>query len=137
MVLPAESDAATANWGANYRMPTKAEWNELINSCTWTYQKGDISETSTKMGYLVSNAATGASIFLPSAGSYSGTTHIGHEGGIITGSYWASTCEEANDYADYLDTEFYPSYSYAEKYVRKMYGFYGLPVRAVSEQATE
>ena len=90
------------------------------------------------MGYLVSNAATGASIFLPSAGFYSGTTHSGHEGGIITGSYWASTCEYSdNDYADYLDTEFYPSYSYSEKYLRKMYGFYGLPVRAVSEQATE
>ena len=31
-VLDAEDDAATANWGSGWRMPTQAEWVELINS---------------------------------------------------------------------------------------------------------
>ena len=30
-VLDPEDDAATANWGENWRTPTKAEWQELIN----------------------------------------------------------------------------------------------------------
>lgn len=38
--LQPEDDAATANWGAGWRMPTKGEWEELYNNttCTWTTQ---------------------------------------------------------------------------------------------------
>lgn len=33
--LEPEDDAATANWGSSWRTPTKEEFDELINSCTW------------------------------------------------------------------------------------------------------
>ncbi len=38
LVLGAEDDAATANWGAGYRMPTSAEFYELSSICTWTWK---------------------------------------------------------------------------------------------------
>ena len=35
--LPLSSDAAYVNMGVNWRMPTKIEWQELIDNCTWDY----------------------------------------------------------------------------------------------------
>jgi hypothetical protein len=32
-----EYDIARAKWGGNWRLPTKAEVQELIDSCTWTW----------------------------------------------------------------------------------------------------
>ncbi len=142
-VLPAEADAATVNWGANYRMPTKAEWNELINSCTWTYQVGegniDETSTSTKTGYIVANNSTGASIFLPAAGFYENKIcyYRNGRGGYFYGYYWASTCEKSDDYADCLKTEYNTAYSTYKYEIGGNDGYFGFPVRAVSEQATE
>ena len=36
-VLASEDDAAAANWGGKWRMPTAAEQDELRNNCTWTW----------------------------------------------------------------------------------------------------
>lgn len=60
-LLP-EDDAATANWGNVWRMPTREEWQELCNNTTvtWTNQDG-------VNGYLFT-ASNGNSIFLPAAG---------------------------------------------------------------------
>jgi hypothetical protein len=40
--LDPEDDAASANWGGRWHIPTKAELEELINNCTriWTTQNG-------------------------------------------------------------------------------------------------
>ena len=64
----AQYDAATANWGGDWRMPTKAEQEELLNSCTWrwTTQNG-------VNGYKVIGPS-GASIFLPAAGGRGGSS---------------------------------------------------------------
>ena len=32
-----EYDAARANWGGSWRMPTKKEWQELRDKCEWTF----------------------------------------------------------------------------------------------------
>ena len=58
----AQYDAATANWGGSWRLPTKAELEELNNKCTWkwTTQNG-------VNGYKVTGP-NGNSIFLPAAG---------------------------------------------------------------------
>ena len=60
-LLP-EDDAATANWGDNWRMPTKAEWEELYNTTTvtWTTQNGVNGRLFT--------ASNGNSLFLPVVG---------------------------------------------------------------------
>ena len=60
-LLP-EDDAATANWGSDWRMPTLEEWNELYNNTTntWTTQNGVNGRLFT--------ASNGNSLFLPAAG---------------------------------------------------------------------
>jgi hypothetical protein len=65
-VLDPEDDAARANWGGAWRMPTYAEWTELRNNCTWTWTD-DYNGTGVK-GQIVTSNINGNSIFLPAAG---------------------------------------------------------------------
>ena len=80
-LLP-EDDAATANWGSDWRMPTKEEWQELYNNTThtWTTQNGVNGRLFT--------ASNGNSLFLPAAGYYGGTS-LGYAG--TYGNYWSSS----------------------------------------------
>ena len=80
--LTPSHDAATANWGGSWRMPTEAELEELKNICTWTW----ITQNGV-MGYNVTGP-NGNSIFLPAAGSRYGASL--HNVGIY-GKYWSST----------------------------------------------
>ena len=80
-------DAARANWGGTWRMPTKAEMEELENKCAWTW-----SSQSGVNGYKVTGP-NGNSIFLPAAGYCRGSSryYVG-EGG----RYWSSTPYESD-----------------------------------------
>ena len=76
------TDAARANWGGTWRLPTKAECDELINKCTWTW-----TTLGGHNGYRVTGP-NGNSIFLPAAGCRYGTSlYSAGEWGI----YWSST----------------------------------------------
>ena len=91
--LEAADDAARANWGGSWRMPTDAELTDLRGQCTWTWttQNGvyGYKVTSKKSGY------TNKSIFLPAAGYRYGSS-LSNAGSH--GCYWSSS----------LDTD-YPS----------------------------
>ena len=89
-----EYDAATANWGDDWRMPTKAEMQELIDNCTWTW----VIQNGVK-GYKVSSEENGNSIFLPAAGYRYGSSpsYVGYNG-----YYWSSTPHELTYSAYYL-----------------------------------
>ena len=91
-VLEAIDDAATANWGGSWRMPTDGEWAELFNNCTsiLTTQNG-------VSGFLLS-ATNGKKIFLPAAG-YMENTSLEEDG--TCGYYWSSSLYlgSANDCA--------------------------------------
>lgn len=69
-VLDDEDDAAIANWGENWRMPTEAEWNELINSANTTTEWTTKNEV---YGRLITSKTNSKSIFLPAAGCCMGT----------------------------------------------------------------
>ncbi len=56
-------DAATANWGGSWRMPTYDEMYELTRRCTWEW-----TEVFGIEGYKVTSKKNGNSIFLPAAG---------------------------------------------------------------------
>lgn len=56
-------DAAYANWGPQWRMPTYNEFDDLKNRCTWTKTTVDGMQ-----GYKISG--NGNSIFLPSGAMY-------------------------------------------------------------------
>ena len=75
-------DAATVNWGDDWRMPTTEEWQELRSECTWIW-----TTINRVKGYKVT-APNGNSIFLPAAGSYWEDGYI-QAGG--RGDYWSST----------------------------------------------
>lgn len=86
-------DAARANWGGSWRMPTKDEFEELKTYCTWTW-----SNQNGNYGYWVTSEINGMSIFIPAAGA----CRDGSINGIGTnGFYSSSTPYEHNDYGCY------------------------------------
>ena len=102
-VLDPEDDVAHVKWGGNWRMPTKAEQDELRANCTWTW-----TFLNGVYGYKVTGP-NGNSIFLPAAGSRYGTA-VNDRGD--DGDYWSSSlqigiCECAN-YLNISDDYFNP-----------------------------
>lgn len=94
-VLDPEDDAATANWGGAWRMPTKAEQDELRNNCTW-----DWTTQNGVKGYKVTGP-NGNSIFLPAAGCVTEGA-LGDAGSY--GYYWSSSLyADGPYYAYYVD----------------------------------
>ena len=80
--LEPEDDAATANWGSNWRMPNDAEWTELLDNCTWTW-----TTLNNIMGYQVASKVNDNSIFLPAAGCrYDNVLHAVNEMGLYFSS---------------------------------------------------
>lgn len=124
VVLYSEDDAASVNWGGSWRMPTYAEWDEIIAECMWiwTTQNGN-------NGYLVTSNANGNSIFLPAAGNR-GATDLGGAGSI--GFYWSSSLLTSHpDDAFGLYFESGNAYRYSGGIGGRCLG---LSVRAVSDE---
>ena len=91
-------DAAKANWGGNWRMPTKAELEELGNKCKW-----ERAVQGGKKGYKVTGP-NGNSIFLIIVGSRDGLMNIDFG---MYGFCWSSTvCKDLdfNAYAIYSNS---------------------------------
>ena len=92
----AKYDAATANWGGNWRMPTRDELNELRNNCTWTW-----TTQNGVNGYKVTSKTNGGSIFMPAAGSKNSSfVGVGERG-----EYWTSTPSDNDGEAIFLRFE--------------------------------
>ena len=87
--LEATDDAAAVNMGGDWRMPTVAEFQELLDNttCTWvTNYKGSGINGRTFSG-------NGNTIFLPAAG-YRADTDLYGQGTM--GNYWSSSLFENN-----------------------------------------
>ena len=84
-VLDAEDDAATANWGASWRMPTNAEWTELLENCTIQYESRPRPGVDV---FRITSKNNSATIFLPAAGQKRGSIR-----GYFNerGCYWSSS----------------------------------------------
>ena len=112
-------DAATANWGGTWRIPTKAEQEELLNNCSWTW-----TTRNGVNGYNV-EGPNGNSIFLPAA-DYRGGSSL--YGAGSDGFYWSSSPYENNDYLAYFlyfgsDPHYTESYfRYVGQSVRPVFG---------------
>ena len=83
--LERSDDAATANWGSDWCMPTRDQLQELIDKCTWTWTTDHGID-----GYKVAGT-NGKSIFLPAAGFRHGTGLFVGAGSI--GYYWSSSLD--------------------------------------------
>ena len=107
-------DAARANWGGTWRLPTKTEMQELIDKCTWTWT----TQNGVK-GYKVTGP-NGNSIFLPDANSSHG----------YYGCYWSSTPDE--DYG--VDYAYGLNFKDGSPDMNLLYArYYGHSVRPVLE----
>ena len=121
--LDLSDDAARANWGGSWRMPTDAELTELLEQCTWTWttQNGvyGYKVTSKKSGY------TNKSIFLPAAGYHDGYsfTNTGS-----CGFFWSSSL-----YADYPYGAWYVDFYSVNVYRNKGNRNCGFSVRPVCQ----
>lgn len=118
--LELADDAAQANWGNNWRMPTKVEFDELRDSvnCTWTWvEKNGVN------GYEVTSKVNGNSIFFPVAGY---RENLSLNNNDINGCYWTSSLD-----AEYSNAAYYLSFglTYFDTYNSNRFG--GRSVRAV------
>ncbi len=112
-------DVARYRWGGLWRLPTKAELEELKTKCTWTW-----TTQGGHNGYKVTGK-NGKSIFLPAAGFRYGTS-LQYDG--ERGNYWSSTPYEGGTYGAYI---LYFNSSYHS--TGWDYRYYGRSVRPVVE----
>ena len=84
----AQYDAATANWGGSWRMPTNDEMQELIDHCEWEWTEVNGVNGSRVIG------PNGSCIFLPAAGARGGSS-LYNDGDH--GYYWSSTPDDGGD----------------------------------------
>ena len=126
--LEESDDAADMNWGGIWRIPTDAEWTELLEQCTWTW-----TTINSVNGYKVTSNSNSNSIFLPAAGLHiagsedpnSSLRHIGREG-----HYWSrSLYKEFSGFAKSLTM--YPNVPNIYFASRDC----GLSVRAVADRS--
>ena len=118
-------DVAHVKWGGSWRMPTRAEFDELINedNCTWEWT----TLNGTK-GCKVTSKKNGNSIFLPAAGYRAGTS-LYYTGTL--GDYWRSTPYESDSrgaYCLYFRSSDYHTY-WRDRY-------YGHTIRPVAEEGS-
>ena len=116
-VLELADDAARANWGGAWRMPTDDEWTELRENCTWTW-----TTLNGVNGFEV-KGPNGNSIFLPAAG----VRGYGSSGGAGShGHYWSSSLNTGSpDFAWYVDFDS----AHVDRYC--YYRYFGRSVRPV------
>lgn len=118
-ILEADDDAATVNLGGAWRMPTDAEWTELINNCTWTYTY-DYNNTGVA-GYKIMGK-NGNAIFLPSVG-YRWGSGVFHS--LNDGSYWSSSLStEGADFA-------WGCFFLSPRIARRLDRYFGAAIRPV------
>ena len=123
-LLP-EDDAATANWGENWQMPSDEQIEELIDkdntTAEWTTQNG-------VTGYKIVSNSNGKYIFLPAAG-YHRESNFSYAGSY--GMYWSCSIAD-NDRQAHIVL----SYSWGLTGIDKISEnrCYGLSIRPVRKQ---
>ena len=126
-VLAAEDDAASVQWGADWRMPTTEEMKALCDNTTSTWTD-NYNNTGIK-GYIFTGKGdyANSSLFLPAAGYFFGTSC---KNGGSYGYFWSSTLYSST-YGCYL--YFRSGTVYPQNYYYHYFGFSVRAVRAVSE----
>jgi hypothetical protein len=90
-ILEASDDAATYNWGQQWRIPTLDEMYELIQNCIWIWSNN--YNGSGKAGFIVRSKIDGYTdnfIFLPAGGHWGGKNPYDTN---KKGMYWTSSLD--------------------------------------------
>ncbi len=113
-------DVAHVKWGGNWRMPTRAEQDELREKCKWEW-----TTVNGVSGYKVTSKKNGNSIFLPAAGSRYGT-EVYYRGSY--GYFWSSSLYSSNS-----NSAFYLGFYIGGRDWDSSSRCYGFPVRPVCD----
>lgn len=110
-----EYDAATANLGGGWKMPTRANFSELNSKCTWEW-----TSIEGQIGYKVTGP-NGNSIFLPGVGT----------GTLAATCFWSSIESSTSNHQNAYEAYFYSDSHHmmaASVAISKYYGYYVRPV---------
>ncbi len=93
--LERSDDAATANWGSEWCMPTIEQFKELLDNCAYEWAVLNNAE-----GYLFTSKYNGAKVFFSAAGFRTGATldFVG-----LTGNYLSSSLDTDNSFNRIFD----------------------------------
>ena len=122
--LDLADDAARANWGGKWRMPTSADFEELLGN---TSNQWVTNYNGTGVNGRLFTASNGKSIFLPAAGSRDGTSLDSAGPG---GRYWSSSLYSSYAFSAYR-LRFESMYVYVCTDYFINYRYYGHTVRPV------
>lgn len=87
-------DAAAANWGEAWKMPTKADFQELMENCTWEW-----TSLGRVKGCKATSKINGNYIFFPAAGiMHPNSSYAYPDDRAKSACYWASTPSEDQHY---------------------------------------
>ena len=115
--LEQSDDAASSNWGDDWHVPSKAEWEELFDYCTTEWS------TCNGVNGRLFTSSNGESIFLPASGYFRGDSIYGKD---VCGYYWSKSLDMDNPsvagdcYFDLVNVG-----------INVFYRYYGLPIRPV------
>ena len=121
-ILQPSDDAATANWGTGWRMPTKTEIEELMYKCSWKWMPVNGVECFIIIG------PNGNYIFIPAGGFYQNSSR-NKVGEIVT--LWSSTLG-FNYGCDAWNLNYYSG----ELHMKDVHRYYGRSIRAVCSPMT-
>ena len=124
-VLPLDRDAANANWGGAWRMPTGADDGEFIALKERRKSDGLEEKNGVKGLFFINENNTEISMFIPIAGCGEGP-HLKEE--TVNGYYWSSNGDSNNN----------ASVLWFKQYNFNMYSRsrnYAYPVRAIIDES--
>lgn len=121
-------DIARKNWGGSWLIPTKEEFDELVDNCEVVF----IEYKSVK-GWLLTSKVNGKAIFLPAAG-YRDSQGLELE--KENACYWSGTADDKGITESYgLSIK---DNSHSKRFDTKVYGRYlGLPIRPIANWCSE
>ncbi|MBQ8059698.1 MAG: hypothetical protein IJ199_07750 [Prevotella sp.] len=126
-VLAAEHDAARAQWGADWRMPTTEEMKALYDNTTSTWTANYNNTGIAGRIFTGKGDYANSYLFLPAAGYFLGTSYLN---GGSDGFYWSSTLDSSQDGRRLY---FFSGNVNPQNYNNRYFGFSVRAVRAVSE----
>ncbi|MCD8237701.1 MAG: hypothetical protein LUD00_13930 [Prevotellaceae bacterium] len=115
MILPLNS------WASVGKIPTKEQWQELIDKCTWTYNKA-----ASENGYVYCWTVTGENgnkIYLPMYNYYNRIPSTATPS--TTGCYWTSSEYDSDEYGWLLEL------GTSSKRFTYLYKYYHMSIRPV------
>lgn len=123
-LLP-EDDAASTLWDVSCKMPSKAQFEELLNS---NYTTQEWTQLDGVNGTRITSIKNGNSIFLPAAGFRNGTSLISQGSDSY---YWSRTLSESSSSFNYAECIYsFNAGSLNTLYSSRVLGFSVRPVRA-------